>query len=739
MKFLIKLFKALNSAQTPWQVTLAITLGMMAGLTPITGVQTLLFLFLAFLLNIHLGLFFVATAIFAGIGYLFDPWFEQVGYAILSSEGLKGIWTAWYNSGLMRITHFNNTLVSGSTLVTLVLAVPLYFALGWAINHYRVGLSKVLETCPKLGLFGILKATDKRDPLLRWWGAGLFVGLGALVAFIAIVLVDPLAKWGLEKGGSIALQRDLRIGGVDVSFAQGSVTIDRIEVASAEEGVDAVSVERAAFDIDLNALLLNRTHIEQINVSGMAFQTPETLKKDPAPPRTEGDGSGSAGIDAFTLPSFDLPTPEALLAGADLQTLKTYNQAQGQIKEIVAKWSAIATGEDFSTAKLEELKKDFDALKQKSKSREPAQVIALVTEVRTFQEKVNAYRIRLETLKSDFATDRKRIEELYTRMQEASKSDYNRLKSAYDLSTGGAMNIVGAIFSEQIKTYIAATRRYYAMAEPYLQSEPEPPAPPRGEGRWMKYPLTRPSPDLWIAKTKIDGILQGQSFTALVNDITDQQKQLGRPLTFRLNSDGPKVNKLVVKGEDNRLGQTVSDRVSFTSAGLPLEPMRLEMLELGKSMLAFDGEITLDDMQALAGTSTMAFSDAVIAFKGEGKMMDTVAEILKGIHAFKADIDLGGTLLQPRVSVATDLDGKITKGIAASFTKEASAYTRQLKSTLDGQLSDKLSALKDSAGGLADIDGLLGNRTKALTDLSGSAGALGEGSGRGQLQKMFGL
>jgi len=65
MQFLLKLFKALNSAQTPWQVTFAITIGMVAGLTPLSGIQTVVIFFLAFLLNIHLGLFFASSAFFA--------------------------------------------------------------------------------------------------------------------------------------------------------------------------------------------------------------------------------------------------------------------------------------------------------------------------------------------------------------------------------------------------------------------------------------------------------------------------------------------------------------------------------------------------------------------------------------------------------------------------------------------------------------------------------------------------
>jgi uncharacterized protein (TIGR03545 family)/uncharacterized protein (TIGR03546 family) len=733
MKFLMKLFKALNSAQTPWQVTLAIALGMVAGLTPMSGIQTVVILFLAFLLNIHLGLFFVASALFAGIGYLFDPWFEQVGYALLSSEGLRGMWTAWYNSGLMRMTNFNNTLVTGSTVVALLLAAPLYFLLGWAISHYRDALSVVLEKYPKLGLFGILKATDKRDPLLRWWGAGLFAGLGALIAFIVIVLINPVAKWSLEKGGSLALQRDVRIGGVNVDFGEGSVTIDRIEVAGGEKGIDALSVERAALDIDLNALLLNRTHIEHIAVTGMGFETPETMKKDPAQPSDEGNATEGGG--AFALPGFELPTPDALLAKADLQTVKAYEQAEGEIKEIVAKWEKISKGDDFSSAKLEELKKDFEALKQKSKSKEPAQMLALAKEVKAFQKKIKDYKARLTAVKDDFQKDRKRIQELYGLMKEASAADYKKLKSAYDLTTGGAMNIVGALFGAKVKEYIALARRYYAMAEPYLQSEPKPPVPPRGEGRWMKYPLTQPSPDVWIAKTEIDGLLKGQGFRAVIKDVTDHQKKLGRPLTFTMESDGPKISKLQLKGEDNRLGNTVADRVSFEAAGFPLDAMAFNALELGKSMLAFKGNVTLDDMKALGGKSSLAFRDAEIALKGEGKMMDLAADVVKGIDAFKADVELGGTLLLPKVSVATDLDGQIARGIGASFSKEAAAYSQQLKGKLDAQMGDKLGALKGSAGGLADIDGLLGDRTKALTDLSGSAGSLAKESGGKSLLK----
>jgi uncharacterized protein (TIGR03545 family)/uncharacterized protein (TIGR03546 family) len=737
MQFFLKLFKALNSAQTPWQVTLAIALGMVAGLTPMFGLLSIVVVFLAFVLNIHLGLFFVVSALFAGIGYLLDPVFEQIGYAVLASEGLKGFWTAWYNNGLLRITQFNNTLVMGSTLVSLVLVAPLYFVLGWAINHYRQGLAVLLGKAPKLGFLGILKTNEKRDPLVRWWGAGVFAVFAGLVAVFALVLVDPLAKAAIEKGASDALQRDVRVAGVNVSFSEGAITVDRVEVASETPGVDMVSVGRAAVDIDLGALLFNRTHIEDISITGVGFDTPETMKKRPAPPASVADSDLSA--DDNSIAGIELPTPESLLASADLQTVAVYKKAEAEIQQMIAKWQGVAQGDALATSKLDELRADLAALQEKSDSGDPTQMLALAKDVKAFQEKISTYKEDLGSIKTDFNQDRARIQALYVEMQEAKDADYEKLKSAYEMSTGGVQGIVGAIFEQQLQQQVAEAARYYEMIAPYLQSDPKPPVPPRGEGRWIKYPMNEPSPDLWVANTVIDGTLKGQSFSAKITDISDHQKHLGRPIQLTLRSDGPQISELLISAEDNRLGDKVANRINFSAAGFSLEPMQMESLQLESGVLAFNGNITLDDMTVLGGTSAFSLSDTKVGFADDSEMMGLAGDVLSSIDAFSADIDLGGTLLKPSVGVATDLDGKIAEGLGAKLSEEASAYSRELSAQLNGQVGDQLGSLKGSAGNIIDINKLLGERTEALTDLSSSAGSLGKGKGGSKIKKLFGF
>jgi uncharacterized protein (TIGR03545 family) len=511
--------------------------------------------------------------------------------------------------------------------------------------------------------------------------------------------------------------------------------IDRLEVASELPGIDLVSVEQVEVDIDLAALLFDRTHIESIRVSGVGFDTPETMAKSPAPAQAaEVDGEDEGALESLVP---ELPTPESLLASADLETVKVYQKAESEITQMVTKWQGVATGDVLSEGKLAELQQDFQSLQEQSESGDATEMLALATEIKAFQEKVSDFKSEIDRIRNEVGTDRARVAALYDEMQAAKDADYNRLKSAYELSTGGVQGIVGAIVEQQLQQQIAELAGYYEMVEPYLQSEEEPPVPPRGQGRWVKYAMDDPRPDLWIAETEISGVLEGQAFDARITDISDQQKLLGRPIKLTLQSDGPTISNLFVEAEDNRLGPEVVNQVNFRSAGFKLAAMEMEALALESGTLAFDGAFTLAGLEQLTGETAVTMSDASVSLVDTSGMMGLVETTLNEIDSFTANIDLGGTLLRPAVDVETDLDAKLAEGMQASVSQEALAYTDDLKAQLDAQTGDKLGSLKGSAGDMAGIDKLLDDRLAALTDLSSSAGSLSTGGGSGLLKKLF--
>jgi len=68
---------------------------------------------------------------------LLDPLFHRIGLAVLTAGALKGLWTALYNMTLFRLEKFNNSIVMGSLLFSVVLFVPLYLISNQIILRYR--------------------------------------------------------------------------------------------------------------------------------------------------------------------------------------------------------------------------------------------------------------------------------------------------------------------------------------------------------------------------------------------------------------------------------------------------------------------------------------------------------------------------------------------------------------------------------------------------------------------------
>lgn len=156
LQMLAKLLKVLNSEVEPGQISLAFCFAMVAGFTPLLSLHNLLVLFLILLLRVNLSAFILGLLFFTGFAYMLDPIFHKAGLAVLSAEPMKETFTTLYNNPYWRLTHFNNTIVSGSLLVSALLFVPLYFLFNILILKYR---DYVLEMIRKSKVMQFFKAS----------------------------------------------------------------------------------------------------------------------------------------------------------------------------------------------------------------------------------------------------------------------------------------------------------------------------------------------------------------------------------------------------------------------------------------------------------------------------------------------------------------------------------------------------------------------------------------------------
>lgn len=150
MNYILKILKALNSNQAPWQISLAFVFGMILGFLPFFNFFSFLVIFFAFIININISVFILSSGFFATLGLLLDPIFDKTGYFILTLKPLIPLWTYLYNLPYVQWTGFNNTVVMGSLFLSLILSFPLYFVVNKLIIKYREKLAWIFDKIPIL-------------------------------------------------------------------------------------------------------------------------------------------------------------------------------------------------------------------------------------------------------------------------------------------------------------------------------------------------------------------------------------------------------------------------------------------------------------------------------------------------------------------------------------------------------------------------------------------------------------
>ncbi|ARN76418.1 hypothetical protein BST96_13890 [Oceanicoccus sagamiensis] len=122
MTLLAKLLKILNSDDSPIQISLAIALAAIMGLTPLNAPHNLLLLIILLIVRVNLPAFLLSLGVFTLFAYAVDPLSESLGYWVLQAPSLQGLWTALYQSSFWRLLGYNNTLILGSLLLSLALS-----------------------------------------------------------------------------------------------------------------------------------------------------------------------------------------------------------------------------------------------------------------------------------------------------------------------------------------------------------------------------------------------------------------------------------------------------------------------------------------------------------------------------------------------------------------------------------------------------------------------------------------
>lgn len=162
LKQIFQFIKLLNSENGTNQIAVGIAAGFILGMTPALSLQTILVFLCIFFFRIQAGAAMVSAGFFAFAAFLLDPVFDAVGKQVLEVQALSGLFTTLYNMPIVPFTRFNNSVVMGSGVVSIILAPFIFVLAKILVTKYR---KAVVDKFKETKFWKAVKATS----IYKWY------------------------------------------------------------------------------------------------------------------------------------------------------------------------------------------------------------------------------------------------------------------------------------------------------------------------------------------------------------------------------------------------------------------------------------------------------------------------------------------------------------------------------------------------------------------------------------------
>src|SRR6266566_339434 len=366
---MIGLLKHLHSDDTPGQVGAGLALGAILGLTPLLNLHNVVVLILIIMLRVSFSGALLGWLLFTPLGFAFDPLFDALGHwLLLETPALTGVWTTLYNTPVVPLTNFNNTVVLGSLAVALALFLPLNALGRFGVRRYRAAVQAWVRSHqppPPAPAPGTTSARRYPPPsrtarrvggggLIRWQGTGpllLFVGLlvGGWLLF-----ADRLAKGAFESVGTAIVGAKVEVGRLHLDLSHGKVALNGLVVASPDEPFkNLLEADELTADIGVAPLLEKKVVIDRLAANGLRFGTARQSDGRTAGPSDGIKAQVGEFVQRLDVPILQLTVGKVEVGQLDPNVLFTGREAQALVARVDSAqtaWSAAVGGLDVQAA-----------------------------------------------------------------------------------------------------------------------------------------------------------------------------------------------------------------------------------------------------------------------------------------------------------------------------------------------------------------------------------------------------
>lgn len=563
---------------------------------------------------------------------------------------------------------------------------------------------------------------------IRWQGLLAFAVIITLTGIFWFFFVDNIIKNNIEKYGSKAVGAKVEVEEADLSLIPFGLKLNNVQIANPNAPMrNVVEFERTAMSIEFGKLLMRKVIIDEMSLEGLRFNTERQnsgalSKKQNKAVATEKDKKSG-----LSLPSFELPQAEDILAKADLKTLEAAKELKSDIQNAKSNWQERLKSLP-DKEKLQSYKERIEKLQGSSGG--IAGMLGKAKEASSLKNDIQSDLAQIRQAAKDFKEQKNDLQNKINTVTSLPAKDVNRLMDKYAFSPAGAENYTRLLFGDKAADYLGTAIYWYEKIIPYLeggkkqQNEKEV-TKTRAEGEMVYFREKEPLPRFLIKTVKADVSLEAGDLSGTIKNITSSQPILGKALTFDFS--GKKLDKADLVSftgsidhssvnytdifKVNTKNYRVNKIILSESSKLPVK------IEKASADISGNAEVTGGklSMNIAAMLNDVSFSK----IPGRDIAADALKTALSEISDFRIQADVNGTLDNYNMKLSSTIGQNLKNAMNKVVSSQAAKLKDELRKRITAKVETKIKNLKEEYAGLDAIQKELNSRLKIGSDLTG--------------------
>ncbi|WP_286843683.1 TIGR03545 family protein, partial [Idiomarina sp. UBA4206] len=345
--------------------------------------------------------------------------------------------------------------------------------------------------------------------IIRWPGLAVFAGFVLLLVAISWLFLDTIIKVTLEHTMGRLNGAEVNIERVEHRWVPLSLTVAGVQVTDPNAPQNnRVQIGEASADISPTELVLGRTLIEQLTMTGIRVNQPRESEGEVyvLPDKEDMQGWANQSWDKLTM---SLPSVDEIVSQVDLRTEKVIEEAktayEQQEQEVKAAQEALPSEE-----KIKEYEQKIKQITE-GKVEGLGDIAARKKALDELKESIRADKEAVSNFRDEVKQAKDVVQQQISELKNAPGNDIDRIKSFFSMDGSGLQNVTGLLLGDKAREWSKYVLLAYEQLGPMLARSDNSATvePVRGEGQRISFADDNAPPEFLIKKARTEFMVGG--------------------------------------------------------------------------------------------------------------------------------------------------------------------------------------------------------------------------------------